>query len=228
MQTRLDCPKKGNPYYTAKTEGGLNPCTPRPRGSKLQFANCVFYAVGRYAELWGIWLPSANAEDLFAAAQRMGLRTGQTPEPGALIVWAKGKTGDGSDGAGHVEAVEDVYSNGSILVSASGWNANKAFWTQTRRKDSNYGQSSAYRLLGFILPPQSATPAARKTVREGDKGADVKAMQERLAAHGYLRKTEIDGDYGLITLGALCGFQFKKGLTVDAVCGPKTWEALLQ
>ena len=227
MLTRLDCPKRGDPFYTAKTEGGLNPCAPRPKGSNLQFANCVFYAVGRYAELWGVWLPSANAEDLFAAAKKMGLPVGQTPVPGSLIVWAKGKTGDGSDGAGHVEAVEAVYSNGSILTSASGWNASKPFWTTTRRKDGNYGQSSAYRLLGFILPPAPAAPA-NKTVREGDRGDVVAKMQERLAAHGYLRRTEIDGDYGLITLGALCGFQFKKGLIVDAVCGPKTWEALLK
>lgn len=225
MTPRITLPKQGDPFYTAQTEGGLNPCIPRPKGSVLRFANCVFYAVGRYAELWGVWLPSKNAEDLWAAAQKMCLRTGQTPEPGALIVWAKGKTGDGSDGAGHVAAVEIVNTNGSIVTSESGWNANKPFWTQTRRKDGNYGQGSGYRLLGFILPPVQATPG-RKTVREGDRGDDVKAMQERLAALGYLRKQEIDGDYGKITKGALLCFQFEAGLDVDAVCGPKTWAKL--
>ena len=227
---RITMPEKDNRFYIEIGEGGLNPGIPRPKGSPLRFANCVFYAVGRYAELWGIWLPSKNAEDLWAAAQKMGLRTGQTPEPGALIVWAKGKTGDGSDGAGHVAAVEIVNSNGSIVTSESGWNAKKPFWTQTRRDDGNWGQSRDYRFLGFILPPEAAAPSpaapAKQTVRKGDKGATVRQMQERLAALGYLRKQEIDGDFGKITLGAVCGFQLEQHLEVDGVCGPRTWAAL--
>ena len=230
MKVRIDIPKKGDPFYTAKTEGGLNPCIPRPKGSSLQFANCVFYAVGRFAELWSVWLPSKNAEDLWAAAQKLGLRTGQTPEPGALIVWAKGKTGDGSDGAGHVAAVEAVNENGSILTSESGWSAPKVFWTQTRRDDGNWGQGRDYRFLGFILPPEaaahSAAAPAKQTVRKGDKGVTVRQMQERLAVLGYLRKQEIDGDFGKITLGAVCGFQLEQHLEVDGVCGPRTWAAL--
>ena len=47
-------------------------------------------------------------------------------------------------------------------------------------------------------------------------------MQARLAARGFMRRSEVDGDFGLITLGALLCFQFKSGLAVDGVCGPKT------
>ena len=68
---RLEIPPKDNRYYIAKSEGGLNPCIPRPSGSKLRFANCVFYAVGRFAEITGIWLKSTNAENFIAVASTL-------------------------------------------------------------------------------------------------------------------------------------------------------------
>jgi N-acetylmuramoyl-L-alanine amidase len=54
----------------------------------------------------------------------------------------------------------------------------------------------------------------------------VKWLQEKLCEKGYLRKAEIDGDFGKITLGALCGFQLENGLKVDGVCGAATKAAL--
>lgn len=215
---RLEIPKKDNRYYIAKAEGGLNPGVPRPSGSKLRFANCVFYALGRYAELWKIWLDSTNAENFVDMAKRRGIEISQSPALGAIAVWAKGKVGDGSDGAGHVAMVEIINPTGSIVTSESGWNASKEFWTQTRKNDGNWGQSSSYKFLGFVMPPVQLTHA----LREGDRGAEVELMQARLAARGFMRRSEVDGDFGLITLGALLCFQLKSGLEVDGVCGPKT------
>ena len=225
---RLTAPEADNPYYIADDEGGLNPGIPRPKGSALRFANCVFYALGRFAENTGIWLPSVNAEDLIRAARDMGLRISQKPVPGALAVWAKGKTGDSADGAGHVAAVEQVNGDGSIVTSESGWHAKKEFWTQTRRDDGNWGQGGDYRFLGFILPPEAAQAAPEKdpVLRKGDRGDAVKKMQRLLCDCGYLRKSEIDGDFGKITLGAVCGFQLERHLETDGVCGPRTWAAL--
>lgn len=217
MEPRLTLPDKNNRYYIAKSEGGLNPGIPRPSGSRLRFANCVFYALGRFAELWGVWLDSTNAENFCDMAKRRGLSIGQTPVPGAIAVWAKGEVGNGSDGAGHVAVVEIVNAQ-NIVTSESGWGASKEFWTATRKNGGNWGQSNAYRFIGFVLPPQQITRA----LREGDKGAEVELMQARLAAKGFLRKSEVDGDFGLITLGAVLAFQMKNGLEVDGVCGPAT------
>lgn len=222
FEPRLTIPPKDNRFYIAKSEGGLNPCIPRPSGSKLRFANCVFYAVGRFAEITGIWLKSTNAENFVNTAKGMGLTVSDKPQPGAVIVWAKGKIGDGSDGAGHVAVVEIINQTGSIVTSESGWNAKHEFWTTTRRNDGNWGQLSAYRFIGFILPPASAVTVLRK----GDKGEAVRQMQTALAARGYLRRSEIDGDFGVITLGAVCAFQLESGLEVDGICGPKTAAAL--
>lgn len=222
MVARLDIPKKDNPFYLSKSEGGLNPAIPRPSGSKLQFANCVFYAIGRYAELWGVWLRSTNAANFVKVAQEMGLPVSKSPVEGSIAVWS-----GGSKGAGHVACVEIVNAS-DIVTSESGWSATKPFWTQTRRKSANWGQSTLYHFLGFIHPP-SAKPTVKEEkviIRKGDKGEKVKALQTALAAKGYLRKTEIDGDFGKITLGAVLAFQFENNLAVDGVAGVNTQAAL--
>ena len=220
FEPRLTIPDKSNRYYIAKSEGGLNPCIPRPSGSKLRFANCVFYAVGRYAEITGIWLPSTNAENFVNEAKKLGLTVSDKPQPGAVIVWAKGKVGDGSDGAGHVGVVEIVNASGSIVTSESGWNAKTEFWTTTRRNDGNWGQSSSYKFIGFILPPSPVVRALKK----GDKGDDVRQLQAALVDAGYT--ISIDGDFGIMTQRAVVCFQFEHGLDVDGIAGPKTRAAI--
>ncbi|MBQ8921979.1 MAG: peptidoglycan-binding protein [Oscillospiraceae bacterium] len=222
---RNELPAKDNRFYIAKSEGGLNPGIPRPSGSKLRFANCVFYALGRFAELWGIWLKSTNAENFCTVAKEMGLTVSQKPALGAIACWAKGEVGVSSDGAGHVAVVEIINSSGSIVTSESGWSAKMEFWTKTRLNDGNWGQSGAYRFLGFILPP-GVLPVPTSPIRKGDQGDDVKWLQTQLAEKGYLRDTEIDGSFGRITLGALLAYQFESGLDVDGVAGAKTRAAL--
>ena len=70
-----------------------------------------------------------------------------------------------------------------------------------------------YKYYGIKRPDETEKPVLKK----GDKGESVRQMQARLAAKGYLRKSEIDGDFGRITLCGLCGFQFEQGLTVTGV-----------
>lgn len=222
---RITIPEKTNRYYIAKTEGGLNPCVPKPAGSPLRFANCVFYAVGRYAEITGIWLRSTNAENFISVAKEMGLPVSQKPALGAIAVWGKGKVGYGQDGAGHVAVVEIINPSGSIVTSESGWDAKKEFWTQTRLDNGTWGQPVSYKFLGFILP-KGAAPAPLPVLKKGDKGDSVKQLQQKLIAAGYLRSNELDGDFGKITLGALCGYQLENHLAVDGICGPETWAAL--
>lgn len=222
---RITIPEKTNRYYIAKSEGGLNPCVPRPEGSRLRFANCVFYAVGRFAEITGIWLKSTNAENFCKVAKEMGLTVTQNPSPGCIAVWAKGEVGNSSDGAGHVAVVEIINASGSIVTSESGWNAKTEFWTQTRLDNGTWGQPVSYKFLGFILP-KGAAPTPLPVLKKGDKGDSVKQLQQKLIAAGYLRSNELDGDFGRITLGAVLAFQLERGLSVDGICGPATWAAI--
>lgn len=221
FEPRLTIPDKTNKFYIAKSAGGLNPCIPKPSGSSLRFANCVFYAVGRFAEICGVWLKSTNAENFCAAAKEMGLKVTQNPAPGCIAVWAKGEIGNGSDGAGHVAVVEIVNASGSIVTSESGWNSNKEFWTQTRKNDGNWGQSSAYRFIGFINPPSAVV----RVLKKGDQGDDVCKLQTALTDAGY-ELGKIDGDFGIKTQRAVVCFQFEHSLEVDGIAGPATQAAL--
>lgn len=67
--------------------------------------------------------------------------------------------------------------------------------------------------------PTVAPPTA--TLRSGDKGDDVKKVQQRLKDLGYFTDT-VDGKFGDATVKALKAFQKKNGLTQDGVCGAQT------
>jgi peptidoglycan hydrolase-like protein with peptidoglycan-binding domain len=59
-----------------------------------------------------------------------------------------------------------------------------------------------------------------------DKGDLVVEAQERLVTAGY--PIPVDGDFGASTEAAVQAFQTAKGLTVDGLVGPATWQALLR
>ena len=162
---RLTIPNKGNPYYNTKSNGGYsNAIKGKPTESGLDvLRNCVGYAYGRFNEIGNYgymkYLAPVNAEQFIIAIDKyhQDLAVGMTPKLGSCMVWAQGSTGTGNDGAGHVAIVEQINADGSIVTSESGWNAKKAFWTQTRNnKDGRWGQGSKYTFLGFIYNPAVA------------------------------------------------------------------------
>lgn len=69
-----------------------------------------------------------------------------------------------------------------------------------------------------------ALPAT--TLKPGDTGAQVRALQRALKALGYPVGT-IDAQYGPTTKTAVAAFQHAEGLTADGVFGPKTLNALI-
>lgn len=95
------------------------------------------------------------------------------------------------------------------------------------------------------VPSQSATSAdsspgggakarrrnctvALPTLKQGDGGEDVRALQMLLIGRGFsCGSYGADGDFGHGTYGAVTRFQKARNLTVDGIVGAKTWEALL-
>ena len=63
-------------------------------------------------------------------------------------------------------------------------------------------------------------------LRKGDTGAAVKLLQHRLNLVGS-QLTE-DGVWGVQTDSAVRGYQYRAGLTVDGIVGPKTQAALIR
>jgi len=59
---------------------------------------------------------------------------------------------------------------------------------------------------------------------QGNSGADVQAVQERLVALGYT--LGVDGNYGANTSKAVLALQQKKNLNKTGNVGPNTWAAL--
>ena len=77
-----------------------------------------------------------------------------------------------------------------------------------------------------VTPTPKPTIAPPKgTVREGDKGEDVKAVQQRLKDLGYF-KDKVDGKFSASSVKALKAFQEKSRLKADGVCGAITRAAL--
>ena len=68
---------------------------------------------------------------------------------------------------------------------------------------------------------------ARRTLKRGMSGPDVKKLQEILAYNlGLLSPADITGHFGPKTERAVKEFQSDYGLKVDGIVGPKTWAAL--
>lgn len=66
------------------------------------------------------------------------------------------------------------------------------------------------------------------TLRFGDKGEDVKALQILLLGNGCsIGKWGADGDFGIATQNAVKEYQRKKKLDDDGIAGPNTWGKLL-
>lgn len=227
-----EIPKDGNPYYNTKDNGGYSTAIkgkPTCKGLNV-LSNCVGWAFGRFNEIAGKssmpYLAPVNAENFWDYAG--GLKKGQTPKLGAVMVWQKGATRTGKDGAGHVCIVEKIISETEVVTSESGWNNPTHWYSKTRKKGSNgrWGQDSNYTFLGFIYNPavsdddQPVDFNARirdfqswmnKTygynlVIDGRAGkqtltTSVKCLQTELNKRGA--KLVIDGGYGKLTKAAM-------------------------
>jgi len=77
---------------------------------------------------------------------------------------------------------------------------------------------------GLALP---VVQRSKPILRNGNKGSDIKNMQELLLKAGFqLPRWGADGSFGEETLTALRAFQTAHKLVVDGICGPLTWGAL--
>lgn len=230
MILQINKPEKGDPFFNNDKSRypGISTCiTGSPTDpDNNTLANCVAVC-GAYNKAaqdgkrkWGPILYPPNAGGIISYAAGLGLPTSKTPEVGALIVWKKGQLTE-TNTRGHVAFVTKVDADGTIHTAESEWNG-RAWVNRSYRKPYYY--ADGYTFIGFVLQPRKEVPGG--VIEEGDKGESVRWMQKKLAEKGFLRKSEVDGDFGIITLGSLLAFQLKNKLEVDGVCGPATQAAL--
>ena len=79
-----------------------------------------------------------------------------------------------------------------------------------------------------VYPVDNKVDNSLPTVRKGDTGSRVKAVQALLIGYGYnLSPYGADGSFGSLTETRVKEYQNKNGLTVDGVVGANTWNKLL-
>lgn len=160
FEPRLKAPEADNKNYFSKQ----NPYVRDGWG----MPNCTPYAMGRFHEVYGIWLPCRhNAEDWVKEAK--GFEISEKPVLGSVAVWKVGEIGNGKDGAGHVCFVEELKTNLDFTGSNSGYFDSQYaditqdpkykklfFYLQTFKASNNYAWTGStgkkYELVGFILP----------------------------------------------------------------------------
>ena len=100
-------------------------------------------------------------------------------------------------------------------------------WTKCRRKvlAGLVRRRKEERAL-FLTPVTQPQTGNTDLLRKGDRGDDVKLLQHRLNLVGS-QLTE-DGIWGVKTDQAVRNYQYKAGLTVDGIVGPKTQAALIK
>lgn len=245
MKIRTTQPKN-NKYYIRQVSGGYNGAVrgiPTISGADV-LCNCVGYANGRFNEIIGknkcVYQLVCNAENFIESAKKQGLKISSKPVQGGIMVWQKGATLSGGDGAGHVAVVEEVYSDGTILTSESGW-ASWAFKNIRRdNKNGRWGQSEYYKFRGCIINPAvegKVVPTPKLTI-DGIGGPDtVRAMQEyfRTPQDGIIsgQNKNLYGYYPALTAvsfgggGSVCIKKLQKwlGVSADGVLGEKTVKA---
>jgi GH24 family phage-related lysozyme (muramidase) len=96
-----------------------------------------------------------------------------------------------------------------------------------RKSDPTFDMEDFRRQVGLFLVGRSPSPPipardskARPTLRRGDRGDPVKALQTALGV-------DPDGNFGPRTEAALRARQRELGLVADGIAGPRTWPLLL-
>ena len=96
---------------------------------------------------------------------------------------------------------------------------------QAQPEEQPKAQPEAQPELQSLIKPTAINPrSGLPTLRFGDRGDSVKALQRLLLSNGYFVK--IDGVYGALTEAAVKAFQSGRGLRADGVVGPRTWGVL--
>lgn len=159
MEMRTSKPSAGNKFYNTTSRGGYSQCiqgSPTDTGCNV-LANCVGYACGRFNEIIGsMKYPylNCNAENFIERAKKYGLTVVSYPTLGGIMVWQKGATLSGNDGAGHVAVVERIDGVNKILTSESGYGSKTAFWNSVRtNSNGRWGLGSGYIFRGCIVNP---------------------------------------------------------------------------
>ena len=230
-----------------------NTIQPLPRGYRMTYQDpwCAAFvsAVGKKAGLESILFAECACDPMIALYQKAGRFEEQdsaVPRPGDLIFydWQDSGVGDCRGSSDHVGIVLELSGN---LIRAIEGNKSDAVGLREMHIDARYirgygkpdylGLADApekHETAGESKRAEESAPEDKRcavclaTLRRGDKGECVRALQLLLIGRGFrCGPWGADGDFGGATYGALYQFQRARQLEVDGVAGPESWRALL-
>lgn len=184
--------------------------------------NCTWYAWGRFYEEGEPQtrprLSLLDAYNWYGYTQD-GYQRGSTPKLGAVICYSGGNY----SGLGHVAIVEQINSDGTIIVSESGW---QGYYFRTRVADPNnqYPYSNptdGYTFQGFIYNPNVTggnVPPEPSSWITGNRYLDRQEMDNN-AIKFYYKMTRLGVSYNAI-IGMLANIQ------LESTINPGIWESL--
>lgn len=166
-------------------------------------------------------LDCGDSDSLGVFQQRPSMGWG-TKEQILDVDYAANKFLDGNDMAGAIRNAElnPTWSAGQVSQE-----------TQRSAFPDRYDESQAKavdlmdRAAELDTDPLPVGDYAWPTVRDGDSGTKVRALQLLLNEHGA--SLEADGDFGAKTTAAVKEFQTDNKLESDGVVGEKTWSELV-
>lgn len=164
--------------------------------------------------------PDKGANSMFSYAKSKGMDWGSISTLPEIVGLALHKDGHVGYYVGNGYAVEwRGFNYGCVKtkVAGRGWKC----WYKLPFIDYNDGATQ-------VTPPSVDVPLGSRLLKRGDKGGDVKAMQELLLQLGYaLPKYGADGEFGSETEKAVLTFQKEAELEPDGKYGDKTHAALM-
>lgn len=217
-----------------------NSIRPLPRGfqmnTSLPWCAAFVSAVAQQCGMTDIVPPECSCWYMMSGFQRLGEwteRDDYVPSAGDVVFydWQDSGAGDSLGVPDHVGIVEQCYGSRIVVI------------------EGNYGDSVARRYLtvgaqyirGYGLPnyahwAKEHGSAGKPTgegyrmtmLSKGSRGYQVKVAQSLLILNGCsCGRYGADGVFGSATLSAVKKYQKAKGLAVDGIVGPNTWNALL-
>ena len=217
-----------------------NSHTPLARGYKLKYTDAwcagTVSALAIACNATDIIPTEVSCTKLIELAKAKGIwieADNYTPAPGDLLLydWSDNGNGDNTGNPDHIGIVEYVVGDTITVIEG---NYQNAVGRRPIRVNGKY-------IRGYIIPKYAtavkqtettktddACTLKLKVLKKGAKGNTVKAMQTLLIGYGYFcGGYGADGSLGSGTDSALRSFQKANGLSVDGICGPKTWAKLL-
>ena len=202
MKIRTIKPEAGNKYFIKKSSGGFSTCIqgkPTDKDCNI-LSNCVGYACGAYNEELELGYEkyhlNCNAENFIERAIASGLSVYKEPVVGGIMVWQKGATLSGSDGAGHVAICTQEIVKGSteaedyIVTSDSAYGGKSFYRIKRKRGNGNWGAATNYKFRGCIAP-EGYTPIPKPELKPEPKPTPTPSVD----ILDLVRKT-IRGDFG--------------------------------